>query len=273
VRDNNLPDAAVAEGHYYRKQLGCKSGVIAWSHRSRFEIGLRLTGSPRTLLDYGCGDGTFLAMAADRIQRGRGADISAGQIEDCRTRLAAFTNLRFCTIAELGEPSHQHAYDVVTCMETLEHCTPPIVELVLRDLSRLAAPGGRVLISVPIETGPTFVLKFAVRKAAAWRGLSDYRHYETYSVSDALRMMFARRTTQVPRPVYGGPEAPSHSHYGFNWRALRDRVSAHLDIERTLFSPLGFSRGWASSQAWFVCRPRGASSAVKPAGASGELGG
>ena len=252
-----LPDPkGVAEGHYYRKLLACKSGVIAWSHRSRFRIGLQLIGSPRTLLDYGCGDGTFLAMAADRIQSGCGADIAVEQIEDCGTRLASFANLRFCTIPELAAPSHDRAYDVVTCMETLEHCTPPIVDVVLRDLARLTAPDGRVVISVPIETGPTFLLKLAVRKAAAWRGLSDYRHYETYTLSDAVRMIFAGRTTSVTRPVYGAPAAPSHSHYGFNWRALRDRVSRYLTIERTLFSPLGFSRGWASSQAWFVCRPR-----------------
>jgi SAM-dependent methyltransferase len=247
---------AAADGHYYRKQLGCKSSVIAWSHRSRFRMGLRLVGpSPRRLLDYGCGDGTFLAMAADRIQAGCGADIAPDQIKDCQQRLAGLTNLRFCTIGEL-DGSHDATYDVVTCMETLEHCTAPVVEIVLRDLARLVAPDGRVVISVPIEIGPAFVLKYALRKAAAWRGLSDYRHYESYSVRNALRMVFAGKNTVVERPVYGPPDAPSHSHYGFNWRALRERVRAHLVVEHTRFSPLGFLGGLLSSQAWFVCRPR-----------------
>ena len=266
------PDAErVAQGHYYRKLLECKSGVIAWSHRSRFRVGLELVGSPRTLLDYGCGDGTFLAMAADRIQSACGADIAVEQIEDCRTRLASFTNLQFCTIPDLAQPSHDRAYEVVTCMETLEHCTPPIVDVVLRDLARLTAPGGRIVISVPIETGPTFLLKLAVRKAAAWRGLSDYRHYETYTPGDAVRMIFAGRTTAIKRPVYGVPDAPSHSHYGFNWRALRDQVLRYLTIEGARFSPLGFTRGWASSQAWFVCRPRVEDSPQSTG--PGELGG
>jgi SAM-dependent methyltransferase len=248
---------AVTAGHYYRKQLGCKSRIIAWSHRSRFRVGLRLIGQsvPR-LLDYGCGDGTFLSMAADRIRQGCGADVDAGQIKDCQQRLAPLTNLRFCTVGELAEGSHGRAYEAVTCMETLEHCTAPIVEVVLRDLARLVAPGGRVIISVPIEIGPTFLLKLVVRKAAAWRGLSDYRYYESYTVRDAFRMLFAGRTTEVARPVYGGPGSPGHSHYGFNWRALRERVRRHLVLERTLFSPLGHLGGWVSSQAWFVCRPR-----------------
>lgn len=246
---------AVAEGHYYRKQLGCKSGVIAWSHRSRFQTGLRLIGpAPGRLLDYGFGDGTFLALASDRLREGWGADIAANQVAECQARLAAYTNLRFCTVAALADPALDGSFDVVTCMETLEHCTAPVVEVVLKDLARLVKPDGRVVISVPIETGPTFLAKMVLRTIAAWRGLSDYRYYESYPFRDAAKMLFASKATTVERPVYGGPEAPSHTHYGFNWRALRERVRAHLAIERTLFSPLGFLAGWASSQAWFVCR-------------------
>ena len=247
-----------AWGHYYRSQFGSKSRVIAWSHRSRFRVGLGLIGpSPRKLLDYGCGDGTFLAMAADRIQEGWGADIAANEIEDCRKRLAPFANLRFCTIGELARGPHDAAYDVVTCMETLEHCTAPAVEIVLRDLARLASSDGRVIISVPIEIGPSFLFKLAIRKVAAWRGISEYQCYESYTLRNGLRMLFAGRSTALDRPVYGGPDAPSHSHYGFNWRGLREQVRAHLTIERTVFSPLGFLGGWVSSQAWFVCRPLG----------------
>jgi glycosyltransferase involved in cell wall biosynthesis/SAM-dependent methyltransferase len=256
VSATRAPDPAIEDGHYYRKQLGCDSSVIAWSHRARFAVGLGLIGaSPRRLLDYGCGDGTFLAMAADRIGTGCGADLDAAQTEEARRRLASFRNLQFCTIGELSAATHASAYDVVTCMETLEHCTEDVVHLVLRDLCRLVAADGRVVISVPIEIGPTFLLKLLVRKAAAWRGLSDYRYYESYAVRDAVRMMFAGRRGPIARPVYGGPASPYHSHYGFNWKALREKVREHLAIEATHFSPLGFSRGLASSQAWFVCRP------------------
>ena len=249
--------SAVTEGHYYRKQLGCRSGIIAWSHRSRFQVGLRLVGTQvDQLLDYGCGDGTFLAFAADRVRVGRGADIDAGQVLDCRKRLAGFTNLSFSTIRELDGPAHDASYEVVTCMETLEHCTAPIVETVLRDLARLVRPDGRIIISVPIETGPTFFLKLILRKIAAWRGLSDYRYYESYPLRDAWRMLFAGRATGLKRPVYGEPDAPMHSHYGFNWQATRETLRSHFTVERTLFSPLGFlNSSWASSQAWFVCRP------------------
>lgn len=245
---------AIAEGHYYRKQMGCESGVIAWSHRSRFETGLRLVGpAPGRLLDYGFGDGTFLALASGRVREGWGADIAANQVAEAQSRLAGFTNLRFCTVAALADPALDGTFDVVTCMETLEHCTAPVVEIVLNDLARLVKPDGRVVISVPIEIGPTFPAKLLIRKLAAWRGLSDYRYYESYSLAAAAKMLFATKSTTLERPVYGGPDAPSHSHYGFNWRALRERVRAHLTVDRTLFSPLGFLGGWVSSQVWLVC--------------------
>jgi len=248
----------ISVGHYHRKQLGCKSSVIGWSHGARFKMGIHLIGPcPGKILDYGCGDGTFLAMAADRIQQGWGADLAADQIKDCKSRFESLPNLQFCTTDALSSPCHQGAYDVVTCMETLEHCVPSIVEIVLQDLARLVAPTGRVIISVPIEIGPTFLFKLVIRKIAAWRGLSDYKYYESYSLKNALKMIFAGKGGTIDRPVYGGEESPCYSHYGFNWRALRENVRNHFVIEQTLFSPLGFLGGLFSSQAWFVCRPNG----------------
>jgi SAM-dependent methyltransferase len=245
----------ISVGHYHRKQLECKSNVIAWSHGARFKMGLRLLGpSPAKLLDYGCGDGTFLAMAADRIQQGWGADLAVDQILDCQARYDRLTNLQFSTIDALSDQRHQGAYDVVTCMETLEHCVPSVVEIVLRDLARLVSPTGRVIISVPIEIGPSFLFKLIIRKIAAWRGLSDYKYYESYTLSTAMRMIFAGKNTIVDRPIYGGEASPYYSHYGFNWRVLRECVRNHLVVEKTLFSPLGFLGGYFSSQAWFVCR-------------------
>ncbi len=108
---------------------------------------------------------------------------------------------------------------------------------------------------MPIEISLSFFVKSIVRKIAAWRGLSDYRYYERYTLRKAMRMLFAGQTTVIERPVYGEPGAEYYSHHGFNWKALRERVRAHLHVERTHFSPLGFLGGIVSSQAWFICRP------------------
>jgi SAM-dependent methyltransferase len=248
----------VAEGHYYSSQIGSKNKVIAWSHQSRFDKALELIGDgTQKLLDYGCGDGTFLAMASDRVVEGHGVDVDADQIEGCRERFAEIENLKFYTNEELADSAHDKAYDVVTCMETLEHCTDEVVETVLADVARLCAPNGRVIISVPIEIGPSFLVKQSVRAIARRQGASSYQLQESYPLGQALKMLFARRRTSIERPIYGEPPLTGHSHYGFNWRRLRGRVSQHLTVEQTLFTPLGFLGGWVSSQAYFVCRPKG----------------
>ena len=248
----------VEQGHYAQKQLGCRSSVIRWSHTARFRLAMLLAGGRPNghLLDYGCGDGTFMGFVSDRFAVCVGADVDQAQIDDCRSRFAPLPNLRFCLVRDLDESRHTHAYDVVTCMETLEHCLEPVVDRVLGDLQRLCAPDGVIVISVPIEIGPVFFIKYVVRKLAAIRGLSDYARYESYSLADAWRMAFATRQTVLPRPAYGPAEAPYHSHYGFNWRRLRVKVEDAFELERTLFSPAGWCGGWLSSQVWFVCKPR-----------------
>src|SRR5438552_10297315 len=127
---------AVAHGHYAKKQLGCRSTIIRWSHTARFRLAVKLVGTHAgaRLLDYGCGDGTFLGFVADRFAACIGTDTAADQLDDCRVRFAAFPSVHFCLVDELLASEHARAYAVVTCMETLEHCTDPAVEKVLADL-------------------------------------------------------------------------------------------------------------------------------------------
>jgi hypothetical protein len=56
--------AGIASGHYARKQLHGAGWFITWIHRRRFQLACRLAAEfhGRRLLDYGCGDGTFMAM-------------------------------------------------------------------------------------------------------------------------------------------------------------------------------------------------------------------
>jgi 2-polyprenyl-3-methyl-5-hydroxy-6-metoxy-1,4-benzoquinol methylase len=249
--------STMEDGHYYRDQIGSSNPVIAWSHRSRFEKAISLIDRDDCkLLDYGCGDGTFLATAAGRIGEGHGSDVDADQIEGCRERFADLSNVSFSVVGDLGEDQNG-TFDVVTCMETLEHCTEPIVEIVLADVARLCSRDGRAIISVPIEIGPSFLLKQSIRALAARMGNSSYHMSERYSARDAAKMVFAGRDTVVERPLYKVDGAEGYSHFGFNWRWLRGRVAHHLEIEQTQFTPMGQLGGVVSSQAWFLCRPKG----------------
>jgi 2-polyprenyl-3-methyl-5-hydroxy-6-metoxy-1,4-benzoquinol methylase len=246
-------------GHFARKQLFCRSRVIAWSHGSRFAAARRVVEpyAGKSLLDYGCGDATFLATVADLFPDAVGADVDPNAIRDCRRRYADSSRFTFRLTEEL-DASHNGRYDVVTCMETLEHCVPAAEDKVFADLRRLARPGGCVILSVPIEIGPSLPMKQLVRMISGWRRLGDYQYRETYSWRELVRMTFATSNTAVPRRPYlldpADPSTEYLGHKGFNWRAMRRRVAREFELIETRFSPLAWTRGWLSSQAWFVCR-------------------
>ena len=56
---------AVSGGHYAQKQILSRDKLVAWSHARRFATVLTLARrfADRRILDYGSGDGTFLALA------------------------------------------------------------------------------------------------------------------------------------------------------------------------------------------------------------------
>src|SRR3954466_15113432 len=107
VSSNESLKSALESGHYARKQIFCKSRIISWTHSRRFRIGLELAQqlSGNRVLDYGCGDGTFLAMLL--AQQGApaeavGVEIAPDLVDDCRTRLGGDSRLRFALANELN---------------------------------------------------------------------------------------------------------------------------------------------------------------------------
>jgi hypothetical protein len=127
---------------------------------------------------------------------------------------------------------------------------------VLEDLRRAVAPGGVVIISVPIESGPPLIAKQIVRRAAALR-IYDYRFNERYTTGELLTMLFADSEAAIDRTVHTNALGSHYSHKGFNWRAMRLRVGETFEITRCAYSPLGWLGGLANSQVWFICRPAG----------------
>jgi 2-polyprenyl-3-methyl-5-hydroxy-6-metoxy-1,4-benzoquinol methylase len=251
------------QGHYARKQIFSRNAIVAWSHRRRFALARELAAAAAggALLDYGCGDGTFITLAHDLFSETVGADIDVEQVRDCARRLDGVPKVRFASIGELRAPVHQGHYDAVVCMEVLEHCPADLQPQVLRDLDWLVRPHGVVVISVPIEIGPTLAVKQLVRASAAATGLTEYATRERYRLSEFMRMLLAREGSTIERPMTvgvnaRGDETRFHGHKGFNWRALEQLIESRFVIERTRFSPVPLTGSWLNSQVWFVCRKR-----------------
>lgn len=244
------------DGDYARKQIYCPSRAVRWSHRSRFEMARALVAARAggRLIDYGCGDGTFVAMVHADFRETVGVDVDPGQVVECRRRLGHLPGVRFETLGEWQPNDGQ--WDAVTCMEVLEHCLEPERRRVLDALVRLAAPSALVLISVPIEIGPSILGKQFFRALAGWRRLGDYEHRERYSPAEILR---AAAGARLPRIVIEGQAANGayayYGHKGFDYRELEAELSSRMRIERRLFTPIRWLGPLLNSQAWFVCAP------------------
>ena len=261
VLNANAPiDDAVREGHYAAKQIFCKDRLIAWSHRRRFAAGLELARRfrGRQILDYGCGDGTFLALlsaTADRPATAVGAELDEFQVEDCRARLSHLAGVSFEAIAALDREEHRERYDGVVCMEVLEHVVA--VDSVIERLWRLLRQDGTLIVSVPVETGLPLLLKQIVRGVAALRGVGDYRGANPYTAGEYIASMFAGSAPHINRPIYGvDRDMPFHDHKGFNWRVLRDRLTRRFIIDEIAASPMAWLGPQFATQVWFVARKK-----------------
>lgn len=247
----------IRAGNYARKQLLSPLGLIAWSHRNRYELGLKVArqfGGER-ILDYGCGDGTFLALLTESTPAPAvavGAEIDSSVVDDCRRRLASRPALRFVLTSELAFSEHQGAYTGLVCMEVLEHVVE--VEHLMASFHQLLEPGGTLVISAPVETGLPVLLKQAVRRVAGWLHIDDYPGITPYSWRELLKAVFAGSTPHIDRPIYSTGGVDFHDHKGFNWKVLHGLIERHFKIEQILASPVRALPPSFGSQVWFIAR-------------------
>lgn len=257
TRIDPLSLPTVLDGHYAKKQLGCKNRLIAWSHRRRFETALKLAKrvGGKTILDYGCGDGTLLALLENSdlpFDTAMGAELTDEMAENCKRRLQS-AKVDFCSIASLQEKSFRCRFDTVFCLEVLEHVVA--VEAVVSNLYEFLVPGGTLVVSVPVETGISVLAKQTLRRIAGWRGMRDYKYNSRYSIAELCKSVVAFSATQhIRRPIYSSEALQFHDHKGFNWRALRERLEQRLKLEQTIVSPIPGLSPSVSSQVWFIMK-------------------
>jgi len=258
---------AIKGGKYAEKQIFSRDRLVAFSHARRFDTALSVAKAFRGMrvMDFGSGDGTFLAMlmmTPDAPAVGVGAELAADVVEDCRHRYENEPRLQFVLVDELETGDHARRYDAVFCMEVLEHVVD--WEPALASMSRLLAPGGTLIVSVPVEIGAMVVVKQAVRQIAGWRKIGHYPGTTPYSWGELAAAVFAGNRQHVTRPVYDTGSGPYHDHKGFNWKVLRDRVSRQFVIERILASPSQILGPQLATQVWFVAHLRADAAHANP---------
>lgn len=111
-----------------------------------------------TVLDVGCGGGLLTEALAARGASVTGIDAAADAIQVARLHLhESGLDIDYqCTTAEDHAASHGDGYDLVTCLEMLEHVPDPAS--VITACARLVRPGGALCFSTLNRTPKSYAL-------------------------------------------------------------------------------------------------------------------
>lgn len=127
---------AAEESHWWHQGMRRISAVL---------LDERLHAPGGRVLDAGCGTGGFLRWLREvgGFAKPAGVDISPAALELARVRLPE-AELVVSGIDEL--PFADGIFDLVACNDVLQHVSESDVELSLRELRRVIAPGGALLL-------------------------------------------------------------------------------------------------------------------------------
>lgn len=221
---NPRPDALSIQ-HFYPESYAPHQRHVRPLSLS-FWHGLRRLWSPRRiemrplpwhgqgrLLDFGCGNGAYLKLMADRGWKVVGVDVSTSAVERIRAQFGFTVHNGTLPHIDL-EPE---SFDVITMWHVLEHVHDPLT--VLREARQLLVPGGKIVIAVPnIDSLP---FRWFGRH---WFGLDLPRHLTHFtptSISQILqRAGFATTPVQFARHSYWTRESARRycrHHVGAPW--------------------------------------------------------
>lgn len=110
-------------------------------------------------------------------------------------------------------PDDHETFDLVTCFETLEHVGR--LDQAIANLLALARPGGMLLITIPIESGPRGLLKFLI-KVGVFRYSLRELPAQPHRFARYLAALAANRSLAPFRDDRDG----WGTHFGFDWREV-----------------------------------------------------
>jgi len=220
------------------------SPLKRFSHRARFAMAVDLL-DPRAddrVLDYGTCDGTFLRWLRARCPEAAlaGFEPDPNYLAEARSNLADLTGLT--GLADRAESFAGFRPTAIACLEVLEHLRLADQERALATMRALLAPGGRVLISVPIEIGPAALFKNLARVVLG-------QAHPNTSLDTVSRAALGL-TRGIAR---GTDEAYIQSHIGFDHRVLPPRFrAAGFHVRRRAVSPFPRLGVWCNSQLFYL---------------------
>jgi SAM-dependent methyltransferase len=235
---------------YSDRLLNHGNFVTRLAHRRRLSTLFGLLNDRRydRALDLGCADGWLLDQLARAgcVRGGIGVDADTNSLEVARQRFEGRSGFEFVTPDQVDHIAEADA-DLLICTETLEHVDDAPGEIA--KLARWGRPNARLLISVPIEVGPSLLVKQAGRFLA---NLTGSYGYETYKWSELLSASILWNPGAF-ESSHSHPTTNGKGHKGFDFRQVKAELERHCRIDRALFTPFPPFGTVFNSTAFYVC--------------------
>jgi ubiquinone/menaquinone biosynthesis C-methylase UbiE len=149
------------------------------------------------LLDVGCGNGTFMLLAKDKVKECYGVDVSPARIEQAKRRIEARQDEKsfkfFSCDFDQGTSFPDSFFDVVTCTSVLEHVfNPPTT---IDEIYRLLKPNGVFIVQVPNYAWVPFRFQLMFGKLPVTGGVylgTDWEHLHNFTKSSLNQLLVAK---------------------------------------------------------------------------------
>lgn len=246
----------------YAEQTHASSNLlIRYAHLSRFRIAEQLCAATNmtSVLDWGAGDGYFLEELLRSHPTAGSSFVGAFdpdyQMVDCLTQrfVDSPTNVSiFQDLASLERElqSRSLQLSLVTNFEVMEHMNFRNRSIFYTFLRRYLTEDGKCVLSVPVEIGPTVVIKELGR--VFWKGRT-----REYTTTELLKTALGRPTSDFGRFDKECNEPYIHYHTGFDYRMLAKELSEEFVVEQVIASPIRALPPWMANHCvYFVIHLR-----------------
>jgi len=169
---------------------------------------LKLVATPKVetqLLDYGCGDGKYfkywveLGLLPEHIH---GLEVSEKRVMRCHQ--IGWKNAQKL-MPEATLPYEDASFDIINCMEVIEHIPAEEGDRVIGELRRVIKPDGVLLISTPNYPVKRFYDFCDAVFHRKWERLKDDPTHVTLFNHQRLTQLLGRRFKRIePRPFKPG---------------------------------------------------------------------
>lgn len=227
---------------YEDNTINSANPLARFAHRSRYGFSLSMIEGRNNinLLDFGCGDGTFLSNASYKENTNTYVGFEPYMesiIKEKNIKIYSNWNDIKNVVIKNGK------FDVVTCFEVMEHFSEERQKTALENIKEILKEDGNLIISVPIEKGLPVIPKNLRRIAISYKG-----NEKIYTFKNIVYSLFGIKSESLNSIRIGNDYL---SHMGFYFTDLEALLKKYFKIESINYSPFPIFPYFFNSQVFY----------------------